>query len=368
VEEKKILIVDDEEVFCKILERRLKSFGYQSKYATLAKEGLKIAKEITPDVFILDWMMPDMDGLELTKAIRAEKGLEGAYIIILTAKSGSTETAEALETGADEFLTKPVEDDELKARVRAGIRISDLYRELKIKNLELAERSKIISRNNIELEKKTGELEDANKKLKKAHSNLIEDNKALEKLCRIAPQLEEDAEGGGKLAIPGGKLYLVDEERPTLALQYFSNMVHKNIPGLGITRRHPKEIKETYNLKTTPLVWLTQNKSQDDMVLLPDTTKFSSVVTSFLGKTENGVVLIEGLEYLISQTEFEAVLKLIQFLNDKVMGTSNIIIITMDTQVLDQKEQRFFKRELADLESASSDIFLGSIKDDMENG
>jgi len=196
VEEKKILIVDDEEVFCKILERRLKSFGYQSQYATLAKEGLKIAKEITPDVFILDWMMPDMDGLELTKAIRAEKGLEGAYIIILTAKSGSTETAEALETGADEFLTKPVEDDELKARVRAGIRISDLYRELKIKNLELAERSKIISRNNIELEKKTGELEDANKKLKKAHSNLIEDNKALEKLCRIAPQLEEDAEVG----------------------------------------------------------------------------------------------------------------------------------------------------------------------------
>ena len=357
-EEKKILIVDDEEVFCKILERRLKSFGYQSKFATSAKEGLEIAKEMIPDMFILDWMMPDMDGLEMTKVIRRTKELEGAYIIILTAKSGSAETAEALEIGADEFLTKPVEDEELKARVRAGIRIADLYKELKAMN-------KVLSRSNIELERSQKDLADAHQKLKKAHNSLSEDKRALERLLRISPQLEGGTGSGDNLNIPRGKIYLLDEERPNMAFKYFSTLVHQNTPGLGISRTHPDEIKKTYDLKKTPMVWLTQKKSQEEMVLLPDTTKFSSVVTSFLGKTENGVVLIEGLEYLISQTEFEAVLKLIQFLNDKVMGTSNIIIITMDTEILEDKEQRYIKKEMTDLESVSSDIFLGSIKDTM---
>lgn len=362
--ENKILIVDDEEVFCKILERRLTSFGYNSRYATSAREGLEIAKEIKPDVFILDWMMPDMDGLEMTKAIRENKDLSGSYVIILTAKSGTSETAEALEMGADEFLTKPVDDEELKARVRAGIRIADLYHTLIQKNFQLEQMNKHISIQNMELERNHKELEEANKKLRKYTDTLEEDKKALEKLLRISPQLEDDSDSGGRLSIPQGKIYLLDEERPNMAYKYFTNLVHRNIPGLAITRIHPKEVRNTYDLEKTPLVWLTQNKSNEEMVLLPDTTKFSSVVTSFLSKTENGVVLIDGLEYLISQTDFEVVLKLIQFLNDKVMGTTNIIIITMDMEIAEERQQKYFKKEMTDLDTIASNIFLDSIKDE----
>jgi len=98
------------------------------------------------------------------------------------------------------------------------------------------------------------------------------------------------------------------------------------------------------------------------MVLLPDTTKFSSVVTSFLSKTEKGVVLVEGLEYLISQTDFDSVLKLIQFLNDKVMGTSNVIIITMDTNILDERQQRHLKKEMNKYDAYASNTILDSLK------
>jgi len=291
----------------------------------------------------------------MCKAIRKEKTLEGAYCIMLTAKSGQAETVAALEAGVDEFLNKPVNDDELKARVRAGLRISTLYNNLKDNNVKLLELNQILARSR-------SELEENHEKLKKHTESVEADKKTLEKLLMISPQLEGDANTAKKISVPPGKIYLIDEERPVQGFQHFSNIVHQNLPGLCITRNLPSEVRRRYDLKKTPMVWLTQRKSEEEMVLLPDTTKFSSVVTSFLSKTESGVVLVEGLEYLISQTDFDSVLKLIQFLNDKVMGTSNVIMITMDTNILDERQQRHLRKEMNKYDAYASNTILDSLK------
>lgn len=356
-----ILIVDDEEVFCKILERRLKTFGYEPIWATSAQAGLELAREKGPDVFVLDWMMPEMDGLEMTKAIREDPALRAGYVIILTAKSGTTETAAALEAGADEFLTKPIDDEELRARVRAGFRIASLYKDLEEKNKNLEDVNELIKKKNLQLDASSKRLAEDHKKLQRYTETLKDEKEGLEKLLMIAPTVETEGHSESDISIPTGKIYLIDEERPTLGFRYFSSLIHHSKPGLGISRRHPDDIRRQYHMEKTPLVWLTQKKGDDEMVLLPDTTKFSSVVTSFLSKTENGVVIIEGLEYLISQTDFDAVLKLVQFLNDKIMGTTNMIIITMDLEILEDKQAKFFKKEMTDIEAISSEMMMDSI-------
>lgn len=138
----RVIIVDDEEMYCRILKRRLESLGYNPRYATSGTECLDLAGEKVPKVFIVDWMMPQMDGLELIRRIREDAELAGSYVIMLTAKSGSLERKQAMDAGADEFLTKPVDGDTLNSQLKAGIRITTLNWELKEMEQKLKNESK----------------------------------------------------------------------------------------------------------------------------------------------------------------------------------------------------------------------------------
>ena len=80
---------------------------------------------------ITDWMMPELDGLQLYRLVRADKRLRYTYILILTALAGKENYLEALDAGADDFVTKPVEEEELKARLRVAERILGLQAEVK---------------------------------------------------------------------------------------------------------------------------------------------------------------------------------------------------------------------------------------------
>lgn len=131
---RRILVVDDSRLQRKILCSSVKRWGFEVYEAESGAEALKIAADVQPDLVLSDWMMPGMNGLEFCNAFRVQSGDRYGYFILLTSKSEKNEIAMGLEAGADDFLTKPVDANELRARIAAGERILVMQRELTRKN------------------------------------------------------------------------------------------------------------------------------------------------------------------------------------------------------------------------------------------
>lgn len=126
MQKQKILIVDDEEHIRELLKFNLNYSGYDTILASNGVEALKYAKDEKPDLVLLDIMIPEMDGIEVCKNIRAEKTLVNTSIIMLTAKSEELDKILGLELGADDYITKPFSIRELLARVKAVLRRNNI--------------------------------------------------------------------------------------------------------------------------------------------------------------------------------------------------------------------------------------------------
>jgi two-component system cell cycle response regulator len=122
-----VLIAEDDPIFRRILESWFKRWDYGVTAVDDGAEAWEVLqKEDAPQLAILDWMMPGMDGIELCRRIRSrDQGLY-RYVLLLTAKDDKQDVIAGLEAGVDDYLTKPFDVDELRARVRAGKRILDL--------------------------------------------------------------------------------------------------------------------------------------------------------------------------------------------------------------------------------------------------
>lgn len=130
----KVLIAEDEQSTRMRLQRNLEKLGFQP---TAVENGAEAWEQFQTGEFSLvltDWMMPKMDGLELIRHIRCDGQSQFAYIIMLTSKSETSEIVEGMEAGADDFVTKPFDRNELRVRVRAGQRIVELERTLSDQN------------------------------------------------------------------------------------------------------------------------------------------------------------------------------------------------------------------------------------------
>ncbi|MGB7319490.1 MAG: fused response regulator/phosphatase [Planktotalea sp.] len=126
----KVLIVDDSRLQRKILSVSLKRMGYEVREAESGHEALAICKRWPPDMVLSDWMMPEMNGLEFCHAFKDMPRDGYGYFILLTSKSAKDDVAQGLESGADDFLSKPVNGVELRARLAAGERIIQMQRKL----------------------------------------------------------------------------------------------------------------------------------------------------------------------------------------------------------------------------------------------
>lgn len=133
----KVLIVEDDEMARRILERRLTKCGYNVEVAEDGEQGWQKVHDFRPDVVLSDWMMPGMDGTELCSKIKSDPDFATIFFILLTAKDSNEDKVIALDTGADEYLVKPCEANELMARVRAAERVVTLQRNLAEKNTAL---------------------------------------------------------------------------------------------------------------------------------------------------------------------------------------------------------------------------------------
>ncbi|HET7226457.1 MAG TPA: response regulator [Candidatus Eisenbacteria bacterium] len=129
--ETRVLVVEDDTFFQRVLHKRLAAEGYQVYAANDGREGMKAIVSFEPDLVISDWMMPEVDGLELCQSVKTGLGDSAPYFILLTAKGEISNRLLALDTGADDYLVKPCDQGELMARVRAGLRIVLLTQELR---------------------------------------------------------------------------------------------------------------------------------------------------------------------------------------------------------------------------------------------
>lgn len=127
----KVLIVEDEKDTRFILEKLLLRNNYDVATALNGQDALEVLKTFEPKVIIADWTMPVMDGLALCNILKSDDKFKLMYFIILTARSSLKDRIMGLDVGADDFLVKPVENQELLARIRSGIRIYNLQSELK---------------------------------------------------------------------------------------------------------------------------------------------------------------------------------------------------------------------------------------------
>ncbi|MEM8603695.1 MAG: SpoIIE family protein phosphatase [Cyanobacteria bacterium P01_H01_bin.121] len=141
----KIVVVDDDPAIQLVLKRSLEHQGHEVSVASDGEAGLAQIRAVAPDLVICDWMMPKVSGLEVCATIKSDSDLSTIFFILLTSRTSIEDRVLGLDTGADDFLSKPIEIVELQARVRAGLRVQRLNRALQLQtqllNSELAEAS-----------------------------------------------------------------------------------------------------------------------------------------------------------------------------------------------------------------------------------
>lgn len=137
----RVLIAEDDAVSRRLLEVLLKRWGHEVVSCQDGQQAWEmLQQEDSPRLLVLDWMMPGLDGLEICKRLRWQREDEYRYIILLTAREGQDDIVTGLEAGADDYVTKPFDQSELRSRLRVGERILHLKDELagKVEELERA--------------------------------------------------------------------------------------------------------------------------------------------------------------------------------------------------------------------------------------
>lgn len=134
-----VVIAEDELVSGRLLESLLQKWGYEVLFATNGRIALDyLTADVPPSLAVLDWMMPEIDGIEVCRQVRAQKRAAYTYIILLTARRSRGDIVTGLQAGADDYITKPFDHEELHWRLRIGERILDLEGRLQRKLLQTA--------------------------------------------------------------------------------------------------------------------------------------------------------------------------------------------------------------------------------------
>lgn len=136
----KILIAEDDAISRRLLQATLNKWGHEVVVTTQGEEAWKALQQpAAPALIILDWLMPGLDGVEICRRARAHHALRSAYIILLTARTNKDDIVEGLQSGADDYVTKPFDHAELRARVQVGVRVIALQTTLADRVRELEE-------------------------------------------------------------------------------------------------------------------------------------------------------------------------------------------------------------------------------------
>jgi adenylate cyclase len=194
-----ILVVDDVPDNVEVLQMRLESQGYEVATAGDGAEALEQTRMLQPDLLLLDIMMPKMDGIEVVRRLKADPSLPFIPVILVTAKADASDVIAGLESGGDDYLTKPVDHAALSARVRAMLRIKSLHDTVQAQARRLEEQAT--------------ELAAWNKTLEERVAAQVAEIERIGRLKRfLAPQIAET------IVSSGGEAMLESHRREVVAL------------------------------------------------------------------------------------------------------------------------------------------------------
>ena len=150
----KIFIIEDETSIIQLVQHNLEKEGFVVSSSTNGNDGLKELKKFEPNLLLLDWMLPDLSGIDVCKSLRRDKNFKNLPIIMLTAKGEEEDKVKGLESGVDDYITKPFGFNELMARIKALLRRSDpktVSDDLIFEDLKLDRTEKRVFRDNNEI-------------------------------------------------------------------------------------------------------------------------------------------------------------------------------------------------------------------------
>ncbi|MEM4347774.1 MAG: DUF835 domain-containing protein [Candidatus Altiarchaeota archaeon] len=163
----------------------------------------------------------------------------------------------------------------------------------------------------------------------------------------IEPVIEHRSEEKPRHILEKGQTYLIDEEKPIKSNEIFLDMINHGIAGLYITRKNPEEVRKNYKLEKTPIIWLTHERSYNGCIDPRDLVLLSHTIKEFIKKADDGIVLIDGVEYLIIQNSFVEILKLVQNLKDVVSLSNSRMLLSIDSKAIDNREFHLLKKDMS---------------------
>jgi hypothetical protein len=144
--------------------------------------------------------------------------------------------------------------------------------------------------------------------------------------------------------------YLVKEEKPRKSFEIFINEIEHGAQGLIVTRQYPDKVRKKYGLEKTPIIWLSTRPGENNM----DPTNIATlihVIINFIQKSENSILLVDAVEYLVSNNDFQIILRAIERLNEEVMQCNSRLIISLDPRTLEMNELAVLGRNMKIIES-----------------
>jgi two-component system cell cycle response regulator len=325
----KVLVVDDLEPNLRLLEAKLKSEYYTVYTATNGFDAIDIAKEKEPDVILLDVMMPEMDGFETCRRIKRDPKLSVIPVVMVTALTDQDDRVEGLEAGADDFITKPIDEFHLFARVRSLIRIKELFDELRLRGQTM---------NNL------GAGDDIMNAIDDLRSRIVIIDDDVFEVKRIKERMEQG----------GHEVIVFDPDRPVEQLKDFdfdmvivsTTLDEKN--GLRIS----VEIKAMENKKKVPVIILVDEDNKelmlkglqvgiDDYILEPlDINELVARTKTLLKRKKCQDSLRSGIEDSINASVIDDLTKLYNrryleshlstIFDESVQKEDSLVLLTID--------------------------------------
>lgn len=162
----------------------------------------------------------------------------------------------------------------------------------------------------------------------------------------LRPGKVRGSEDVRKFSLEVGYSYVVKEEIPDQSYDIFIDAAKHNVPSLCVTREYPEKVKDRYDLKNVPFLWLSMDQEKPYARDPTNLALLYSDIKTFISENRSCMVLLSGLEYLISQNDFQKVLKLLQHINDKIAVTDSVLLVPVSPLTLPESQLKQLEKEM----------------------
>ncbi len=167
-----------------------------------------------------------------------------------------------------------------------------------------------------------------------------------EVLDLLKPGKVHEPDNVRKFSLESGYSYLVKEEVPDQSYDIFIDAAKHNVPSLCVTREYPEKLKDRYELKNVPFLWLSMDQEKPYARDPTNLALLYSDIKTFISENKSCMVLLSGLEYLISQNDFQKVLKLLQHVNDKIAVSDSVMLVPVSPLTLPESQLKLLEKEM----------------------